>query len=277
MLRRSAPLGCLQLGIVALALAGTMRCPVMPPGTMRRITAMSRHRDHLPGLASSLHFYGMPQAPARPLRDRGLSGRDRLTCTGREQLVKAAGQLAQAEFDHDNLAALVRRPHARARIGGAGDLDIQVLSAERLEPGTWSWLGGGTMPITAQYLVTAVIGVNGTSVTSRPESSRFPGYPRANTLREDSLAGSLAPDAIAACKAPSRGHRREAAAGVEPMRRSLPTPRGRRDSLRPDPADPAGALAAVIAEAAAASIPGPGGARCPRGPACPSPRSGRSS
>ena len=31
MLRRSAPLGCFQLGIVALALAGTMRCPVMPP------------------------------------------------------------------------------------------------------------------------------------------------------------------------------------------------------------------------------------------------------
>jgi len=29
--RRSAPLGRLQLGIVALALAGTMRCPVMPP------------------------------------------------------------------------------------------------------------------------------------------------------------------------------------------------------------------------------------------------------
>ena len=31
MLRRSAPLGRLQPGIVALALAGTMRCPVMPP------------------------------------------------------------------------------------------------------------------------------------------------------------------------------------------------------------------------------------------------------
>ena len=71
MQRRSAPLGRLQLGIVALALAGTMRCPVMPPGTMRRITAMSRHRDHLPGLASSLHFYGMREAPAIPLRDRG--------------------------------------------------------------------------------------------------------------------------------------------------------------------------------------------------------------
>jgi hypothetical protein len=31
MQRRSAPLGRLQLGIVALALAGTVRCPVMPP------------------------------------------------------------------------------------------------------------------------------------------------------------------------------------------------------------------------------------------------------
>jgi hypothetical protein len=132
MLRRSAPLGCLQLGIVALALAGTMRCPVMPPGTMRRITAMSRHRDHLPGLASSLHFYGMPEAPARPLRDRSLAGRDRLT--GREQLVKAAGQLAQAGSDRDNLAALVRRPHAaasrRVSVTWAGENLIYALVAQ---------------------------------------------------------------------------------------------------------------------------------------------------
>jgi hypothetical protein len=41
------------------------------------------------------------------------------------------------------------------------------------------------------------------------------------------------------------------------MRRSLPTLRGRRDSLRPDPA---GALAAVIAEVAAYFDSGPGGA-----------------
>jgi len=41
------------------------------------------------------------------------------------------------------------------------------------------------------------------------------------------------------------------------MRRSLPTLRGRRVSLRPDPADPAGALAAVIAEAAAYFDSGP--------------------
>jgi hypothetical protein len=111
-----------------------------------------------------MHFYGMREAPAIPLRDWGLSGCDRLT--GREQLVKAAGELAQAEFDHEDLAALVSRPHARARVGGAGDLDIRVLSAERLEPRIWSSLGGGTMSITGQYLVTAVIGVNGTNVTS---------------------------------------------------------------------------------------------------------------
>jgi len=60
----------------------------------------------------------------------------------------------------------VSRPHARARAAGAGDLDLRVLIAERLEPGTWSSPGGGTMSITGQYLVTAVIGVKGTNVTS---------------------------------------------------------------------------------------------------------------
>jgi hypothetical protein len=54
-----------------------------------------------------MHFYGMPEAPAISLRDRGLSGRDRLT--GREQLVKAVEQLAQAEFDHQSHVARGRR------------------------------------------------------------------------------------------------------------------------------------------------------------------------
>jgi hypothetical protein len=130
------------------------------------------------------------------------------------------------------------------------------------------------MSITAQYLVPAVIGVKGTSVTSWPESSRVPGYPRANTLQGGLACRSLVQDAIGAWKALSRGHRWETAAGVEQMRRSLPTLHGRRDSLRPGPADPAGALAAVIAEAAACVDSGPG-ARCSSGPACPSPRSGR--
>src|SRR5437016_517921 len=98
---------------------------------MRRITAMSWHRDHLRGVAPSMHFYGMGEAPAIPLRDRGLSGCGRLT--GREQLVKAVEQLAQAEFDHQDRATLVSRPHARTRAGGAGDLDIR--GAQRGTPG----------------------------------------------------------------------------------------------------------------------------------------------
>ena len=57
--------------------------------------------------------------------------------------------------------------------------------------------------------------------------------PRANTLQEDSPGNSLARDAIGAWKALSRRHRREAAAGAEQMRRSLPRLRG-----------PAGQLAA---------------------------------
>ena len=117
--------------------------------------------------------------------------------------------------------------------------------------GTWFSPGGGTMPVTARYLATAVIGVKGTSVTSWPEPSRVPGYPRASTLREDSPAGSLERGATGAWKALSRRHRRETAAGAGPMCRSSPALRGRRDSLRPGPAGPAGALAAVIAGAAA--------------------------
>ena len=54
-----------------------------------------------------MHFYGMREAPAIPLRDRGLSGCGRLT--GREQLVTAAGQLAQTEFDHQSHVARGRR------------------------------------------------------------------------------------------------------------------------------------------------------------------------
>ena len=78
-----------------------------------------------------MHFYGMREAPAISLRDQGLAGCGRLT--GREQLVKAVEQLAQAEFDHEDLAALVSRPHAHMRVGGAGDLDVRVLSGT---PGT---------------------------------------------------------------------------------------------------------------------------------------------
>jgi hypothetical protein len=112
-----------------------------------------------------MHFYGMREAPAIPLRDRGLSGCGRLT--GREQLGKVVEQLAQAEFDHEDLAALVSRPHTHMPTCESAGLAISMsgCSAERLEPGIWSSLGGGTMSIAAQYLVTAVIGVKGTNVT----------------------------------------------------------------------------------------------------------------
>ena len=74
---------------------------------------------------------------------------------------------------------------------------------------------------------------------------------------EQRLLDSMVRDAIGAWKMLGRGHRWEATAGVERMRRSLLALRGRRDSLRPDPADPAGVLAAVIAEAAACVDFGP--------------------
>ena len=100
---------------------------------MRRITAMSRHRDPLRVVASLMHFYGMREPRLYHFGTGACLVCGRLT--GREQLVKAVEQLAQAECDHQDLAALVSRPHARTRAGGAGDLDIRVLSAERLEPG----------------------------------------------------------------------------------------------------------------------------------------------
>ena len=49
---------------------------------------------------------------------------------------------------------------------GAGDLDIRVLSAERLEPGHLVLAGRRHDAHSSQYLATAVIGVKGTNVTS---------------------------------------------------------------------------------------------------------------
>jgi nucleotidyltransferase-like protein len=55
-------------------------------------------------------------------------------------------------------------------------------------------------------------------------------------------------DALYAQKALVRGRHWDAVAAVERIRRSLMALRGRRDGLRLDPADPAGALATVLAE-----------------------------
>lgn len=65
---------------------------------------------------------------------------------------------------------------------------------------------------------------------------------------EQRLLNALVREAIGARKALARGRRWEATAAVERMRRSLLALRGWRDTLQLDPADPADALAAVIAE-----------------------------
>ena len=65
---------------------------------------------------------------------------------------------------------------------------------------------------------------------------------------EQRLLDALVRDAVGAWKSLSRGRRWDAVLAVQWMRQSLLALRGRRDSLRLDPADPAGALAQVLAE-----------------------------
>jgi hypothetical protein len=62
---------------------------------------------------------------------------------------------------------------------------------------------------------------------------------------------ALVRDAIGASKMLARDRAWEANAAVERMRRAMRDLRGRRDTLRLDPGDSAGALAAVIADAQA--------------------------
>jgi len=64
-------------------------------------------------------------------------------------------------------------------------------------------------------------------------------------------------EAVGAWKAVRRGRGWEAIVAVERARYALTTLRGRRDGLRLDPADPLGALAAVLAEATASFDLGP--------------------
>jgi predicted nucleotidyltransferase len=65
-------------------------------------------------------------------------------------------------------------------------------------------------------------------------------------------------EAVGAWKAVRRGREWEAIVAVERVRHALTALRGRRDGLRPDPADPLGALAAVLAQASASFDLGPG-------------------
>jgi predicted nucleotidyltransferase len=66
---------------------------------------------------------------------------------------------------------------------------------------------------------------------------------------EQQLLDAFVRDAVYAWKAISRANGWDAVAAVHRMRHSLVALRGRRDSLRLDPGDPAGALLKVITEA----------------------------
>jgi Nucleotidyltransferase domain len=68
---------------------------------------------------------------------------------------------------------------------------------------------------------------------------------------EQRLLDAMVRDAVGAWKAIERGRRWDAVAAVERMRGSLLALRGRRDGLQLDPADPAAALALVVAETGA--------------------------
>ena len=73
----------------------------------------------------------------------------------------------------------------------------------------------------------------------------------ANRAQPDAqqLLDALVRDAVGAWKSLRRGRNWDAVVAVQRMRQSLVALRGRRDNLRLDPADPAGALAQLIAEA----------------------------
>lgn len=81
----------------------------------------------------------------------------------------------------------------------------------------------------------------------------------ANRLAPDRqrLLDTLVREAIGAWKAARRGRRWDAIVAVERARHALTSLRGRRDGLLLDPADPIGALAAIVAEASSAFDFGP--------------------
>lgn len=167
-----------------------------------------------------------------------LSDVDLDVVTGDGVKVVVAGREAEALFG----------PRAALVVAGEDCADVVLESLEEISI-RWRPLAATSPNICASVRV----------VYGRLTAAEIIAAGEANRARPDEqrLLDSMVRDAIGAWKMLSRGHRWEAAAGVERMRRSLLTLRGRRASLRPDPADPAGALAAVIAEAAACADFGP--------------------
>ena len=139
-------------------------------------------------------------------------------------------------------------PRAVIVLAGADAADVVLDSREELSV-RWHPLRttspniGATVRVVAGRLSAADLVAAGDGNRSRPDEAR----------RLDAIAR----DAIYAQKALARGKRWEAVAAVERIRRSLTDLRGRRDDLRLDPADPAGALATVLTELQADYALGP--------------------
>jgi hypothetical protein len=130
-------------------------------------------------------------------------------------------------------------PRAVIVLTGADSADVVLGSREELSV-RWHPLSttspniGATVRVVAGRLAAADLVEAGTA------SGGGPGEPR----RLDAIVR----DALYAQKALARGRHWEAVTAVERIRRSLTGLRGRRDGLRLDPADPARALATVLAE-----------------------------
>jgi Nucleotidyltransferase domain len=124
-------------------------------------------------------------------------------------------------------------------LAGADAADVVLDSREELSI-RWHPLGTTSPNIAATVRVVAGVLSTADLVAAGAAHRGPPDEPR----RLDAIVR----DAIYARKALARGQRWAAVAAVERIRWSLTDLRGRRDGLRLDPADPAQALATVLAE-----------------------------
>lgn len=110
----------------------------------------------------------------------------------------------------------------------------------------WHPLSATSPNITAS--LTVVTGsLSADEIAAAGNANRLP----AASSGEQRLLDTIVREVVGAWKAVRRGRGWEAIVAVERARYALTTLRGRRDGLRLDPADPMGALAAVLAEVTA--------------------------
>jgi predicted nucleotidyltransferase len=131
------------------------------------------------------------------------------------------------------------------------DKDSVDVVLDSLEEASIRWhpLPATSPNITASLRVVGG-GLSAGQIAAAGEANRVP-------PDEQRLLDILVREAVGAWKAVRRGRGWEAIVAVERVRHALTALRGRRDGLRLDPADPLGALAAVLAEATASFDLGP--------------------